>query len=161
MRVMWTPWRMDFILSGKPVECIFCSKPREQRDRENYILYRGHHGFVMLNAYPYNNGHLLVTPYAHVPTLEQLDDATSAELMLLTRRGIGALRRAMTPEGFNVGVNIGKAAGAGITDHVHVHVVPRWTGDTNFMPVVGDVRLVPELLETTYDKLIAAGIAAR
>ncbi len=146
-------------MGAKPTECIFCTMPREQRDRENYILYRGHHGYVMLNAYPYNNGHLLVIPYAHTPTLEQLDEATAAELMALAQRGLGALRRAMSPEGFNVGVNIGKAAGAGIADHVHIHVVPRWSGDTNFMPVVGGVRMIPELLETTYDKLIAAGIA--
>ncbi len=150
---------MEFILSEKPTECIFCTKPGEQRDRENYILYRGRRGLIMLNAYPYNNGHLLVMPYVHVPSLEQLDDETAAELMLLTRRGMAALRRAMSPEGFNVGVNVGKAAGAGIADHVHIHVVPRWAGDTNFMPVVGSVRLVPELLETTYDNLIAAGIA--
>ena len=146
-------------MGSKPAECIFCTKPQEQRDRENFILRRGHHGFIMLNAYPYNNGHLLIVPYAHVPTLEQLDEATAAELMLLTQRGISALRRAMSPEGFNVGANVGKAAGAGIADHVHIHIVPRWTGDTNFMPVVGSVRLIPELLECTYDKLIAAGIA--
>jgi ATP adenylyltransferase len=150
---------MEFIMGSKPSECIFCTKPAEQRDRENYILYRGQHGYIMLNAYPYNNGHLLILPYAHVPTLEQLDEATAAELMLLTQRGITALRRSMSPEGFNIGVNIGKAAGAGIADHVHVHIVPRWTGDTNFMPVVGSVRLVPELLEATYERLVAAGIA--
>ena len=146
-------------MSSKPAECIFCAKPVEQRDAENFILYRGQHGFIILNAYPYNNGHLLVVPYAHVPTLEQLDDATSAELLLLARRSLAALRRAMSPEGYNVGVNIGRAAGAGIADHVHMHVVPRWGGDTNFMPVVGSVRLIPELLETTYRNLIAAGIA--
>ncbi len=146
-------------MGDKPTECIFCTEPREERDRENYILYRGQHGFIMLNAYPYSNGHLLVIPYTHVPSIEQLDDATAAELMLLVRRGMRAIRRTMAPEGFNVGVNVGKAAGAGIADHVHLHVVPRWTGDTNFLPVVGGVRLVPELLETTYDNLLAAGIA--
>lgn len=146
-------------MGPKPSDCIFCAKPTEQRDRENYILFRGRHGFIMLNAYPYSNGHLLVLPYDHRSTLEDLDEATAAELMLLTRRGIAALRRSMAPEGLNVGLNIGKAAGAGIADHVHMHIVPRWTGDTNFMPVLGGPRLVPELLETTYDRLLAAGIA--
>ena len=159
MDILWTPWRMEFIMGDRPSECIFCDKPRESRDRENYILYRGRHGYIILNAFPYNNGHLLVIPYAHENTLEALDAETAAELMALTQRGIAALRRSMSPDGLNVGVNIGKAAGAGIADHVHIHIVPRWNGDTNFMPVVGSVRIVPELLKTTYDKLIAAGIA--
>lgn len=146
-------------MGSKPDECIFCVKPRERRDRENYILYRGKHGFIILNAYPYNNGHLLVLPYAHVATLEELDVPTVTELMTMVQRSIRAIGRAMAPEGYNVGANIGKVAGAGIADHVHLHVVPRWGGDTNFMPVLGGVRLVPELLETTYDKLLAAGIA--
>ena len=151
---------MAFIKGPKEPGCIFCTKPQERRDRENYILYRGAHAFIILNAYPYNNGHLMVVPYAHVPTLEQLGDDASAEVMSLVRRSLGALRRASAPAGFNVGANIGQAAGAGIADHVHVHVVPRWAGDTNFMPVIAEVRLVPETLESTYDSLIAAGIAA-
>ena len=159
MDIIWTPWRMEFIMGGKSAGCIFCQKPQESRDRDNYILHRGRHGFIMLNAFPYNNGHLLVIPYAHESTLESLDADAAAELMTLTQRGITALRRSMSPDGLNVGVNIGKAAGAGIADHVHIHIVPRWAGDTNFMPVVGSVRIVPELLETTYDKLLAAGIA--
>jgi ATP adenylyltransferase len=159
MDIIWTPWRMEFIMAAKPTECIFCRKPQESLDRENYILRRGRHGFIMLNAFPYNNGHLLVIPYAHASTLEALDAETAAELMELTQRGIAALRRSMSPDGLNVGINIGKAAGAGIADHIHIHIVPRWAGDTNFMPIVGSVRLVPELLETTYDKLLAAGIA--
>ena len=159
MDIIWTPWRMEFIMAAKPTECIFCEKPREDRDRENYILFRGTRGLIMLNAYPYNNGHLLIIPYAHENTLEALDAETAAELMNLTQRGIAALRRCMKPDGLNVGMNIGKAAGAGIADHVHIHVVPRWAGDTNFMPIVGSVRIVPELLETTYAKLIEAGIA--
>ena len=146
-------------MSEKPRECIFCVKPAESRDRENFILYRGRRAFIMLNAFPYNNGHLLVVPYAHVPALDDLDEETAGELMVLVQRGIRALRKLMAPNGFNVGANIGQSAGAGIADHVHVHVVPRWTGDTNFMPVVGSVRMVPELLETTYDRLMAAGIA--
>ena len=150
---------MGFIMGEKPMECIFCVKPAESRDRENFILYRGRRAFIMLNAYPYNNGHLLIVPYDHVASLEELDAETSAELMALVQRGIRALRALMSPNGFNIGANIGQAAGAGIADHVHIHVVPRWAGDTNFMPVVGSVRMIPELLETTYDKLLAAGIA--
>jgi ATP adenylyltransferase len=152
---------MGFIMSEKFKDCIFCVKPGEPRDRENYILYRGQRGFIMMNAFPYNNGHLLVLPYAHVASLDELDGETAGELMLLVQRGMRALRRAMSPHGFNVGVNVGQAAGAGIADHVHIHIVPRWNGDTNFMPVVGSVRMIPELLETTYDKLIEAGIADR
>ncbi|MCL4459416.1 MAG: HIT domain-containing protein [Chloroflexi bacterium] len=160
MKRLWTPWRLDYILGEKATGCIFCEKARENRDRENYILYRGERGFIMLNLYPYNNGHLMVVPYAHVCGLEELDEATLAELMRLVKRGTAALQRAMNPEGFNIGMNIGKVAGAGIADHVHLHVVPRWAGDTNFIPVLSDTRLIPELPETTYERLIAAGIAA-
>lgn len=156
---LWTPWRMKFILSDKSRECIFCQKSAEDRDRENCILYRGQHAFIMLNAYPYNNGHLLIAPYAHEPSTENLDEATLAEMMLLVNRGLAALRKAMAPHGFNVGINLGKVAGAGIADHVHIHAVPRWQGDNNFMPVLGDTRLIPECLEDTYKRLIDAGIA--
>jgi len=159
MQVMWTPWRMEFILSDKTDGCIFCQKPAENRDRENYILYRGRRAFIMLNAYPYSNGHILIAPYEHCPSLELLDDETADEMMRLTRRGIRAIRKAFKPDGLNVGANIGAMAGAGIAEHVHMHVVPRWAGDTNFMPVIGGVRLVPETLETSYDRLMAAGIA--
>jgi ATP adenylyltransferase len=159
MHVMWTPWRMEFILSNKTEGCIFCAKPAEHRDRENYILYRGSRAFIMLNAYPYSNGHLLIAPFEHSPSLELLPDETTAEMMQLARRGIAALRIAFKPDGLNLGANIGAMAGAGIAEHVHLHVVPRWAGDTNFMPVVGNVRLVPETLETSFDRLIDAGIA--
>ncbi|HLG50314.1 MAG TPA: HIT domain-containing protein [Chloroflexota bacterium] len=150
---------MAFIQGEKPHECIFCTKPAEQNDRANYILYRGQYCFIILNAYPYTSGHLMVVPYAHKPSLEDLDSAATTEMMELTKRAIVALRKAERPEAFNVGINIGRAAGAGIADHVHLHVVPRWAGDNNFMPVVGNARLLPEFLESTYDKLLAAGIA--
>jgi ATP adenylyltransferase len=156
---MWTPWRMEFILSNKTEGCIFCAKPAEDRDRENHILYRGRRAFIMLNIYPYSNGHILIAPYQHRPSLELLDEDIAVEMMLLTRRGIAAVRKALRPDGLNIGANIGAMAGAGIAEHVHLHVVPRWAGDTNFMPVVGGVRLVPEVLETTFDRLIDAGIA--
>lgn len=150
---------MKFIESEKTKGCIFCDKVAEQRDRENFILYRGEHAFIMLNAYPYNNGHLLIAPYAHVSTTEELNEATLTEMMQLVNRGLAALRKASHPQGFNVGANLGGVAGAGIADHVHMHVVPRWQGDANFMPVIGDTRLVPERLEDSYQRLLDAGIA--
>ncbi len=140
--------------------CLFCDKAAATEDRENYILFRGPTCYIILNAYPYNNGHLMVVPYAHVRNLDELDAPVLTEIMLLTKRSVIALKKAMNPEGFNMGFNIGKVAGAGVEGHVHFHVVPRWGGDTNFMPVLGDIRLIPETLEDTYDKLIAAGIAA-
>lgn len=155
---LWTPWRMAFVQGEKPRECIFCAKPKESRDRENYIVRRGRRSFVILNAYPYTTGHLMVVPFAHVATIEDLEPAVTTEMMELTKRALAALRKAERPDAFNVGVNIGTAAGAGIAEHVHLHVVPRWAGDNNFMSVVGNARLLPETLESTYDKLIAAGI---
>jgi ATP adenylyltransferase len=116
-------------------------------------VYRGEHCFVILNAYPYNNGHVMIAPYAHEPTLEPLDSATLTETMELVQRSMAALRQVYAPEGFNLGFNIGKAAGAGIEDHVHMHVVPRWSGDTNFMPVIGDVRVLPQSLADSWREL--------
>ena len=154
MERLWTPWRMAYILSDKKAEgCIFCLKAQETKDAENYIVYRGQRAFVILNIFPYNNGHLMVSPYQHVPSLECLEPDTLAELMRLVSFSIVLLRQAMHPQGFNIGVNIGKMAGAGIDDHVHIHVVPRWAGDTNFMPILAETRVVPELLDETYRKL--------
>jgi ATP adenylyltransferase len=153
MEIKWTPWRMPYILSEKDGGCIFCLKSAEDRDRENLIVHRGEHCFVLLNLYPYNNGHVMVAPYAHVADLADLDEGTAAEMTFLAQRSLRALRRALSPEGFNLGINLGRLAGAGIVDHVHLHVVPRWLGDTNFMPVVGGTKLIPELLEDTYNKL--------
>ena len=139
---------MAYIEGPKDDECIFCA-------RRDYVVAEGERCFVMLNAYPYTNGHVMVSPYEHVPSLEQLDDATLLELMTLVRRSLGAIRGAYGPEGFNIGVNQGKVAGAGIEEHVHVHVVPRWGGDTNFMPVTGGVRVLPQSLEESHSKLAA------
>ncbi len=138
--------------------CIFCDKIKDavENDRENLVLLRGEHAFLMLNLYPYSNGHMLVVPYQHSAELEALDPATLQEMMLLVNRAIQALRTIMTPQGFNVGANLGRAAGAGVEDHVHFHIVPRWVGDTNFMPVLSDVRMIPELLPQTYDQLKSA-----
>lgn len=156
MKHLWSPWRLEYLTAPKAEGCIFCHAAQSGQDRENLVLLRGKRAFLILNRYPYNNGHFMSVPYEHVPGLEDLDPATITELMLLVNRGMAALRACMRPDGFNVGVNLGEVAGAGIEDHVHVHVVPRWAGDTNFMPVVGDMRVVPQTWQETYDCLKAA-----
>ena len=145
---------MKYILRDKEERvCIFCRKPKENRDEENYILVRGETSFLMLNIYPYSNGHLLVVPYKHISCLSGLEEEGLTELMVLCRKAMGLLEEVVQPQGFNVGMNLGKAAGAGIEDHLHLHIVPRWEGDTNFMPVVSGTKVVPELLDATYQKL--------
>ncbi|MGQ9523624.1 MAG: HIT family protein [Armatimonadota bacterium] len=134
-------------------ECIFCSKPAQDRDPENFILYRSPLVFVILNAYPYNNGHLMVVPYSHCGRLSDLSDEELAELMLVTRLCVEVLDQAVHPDGYNIGVNLGMAAGAGIADHLHIHVVPRWNGDTNFMASIADVKVVPQSLPAAYESL--------
>jgi ATP adenylyltransferase len=146
---------MEYILGNKANGCVFCAKPGVDDDAAEHVLLRGQTAYVTLNRYPYNNGHLLVVPYAHVPSLENLPAGTLTEMMLLVNQGIAALRLAMQPQGFNIGVNLGKAAGAGIEPHVHVHVVPRWNGDTSFMSTIGETRTIPEALEQTYQRLLA------
>jgi ATP adenylyltransferase len=147
---------MSYILSDKrSKDCVFCQKLAQgpEHDRENYVLFRAQHTFAILNLYPYNNGHLLVLPYEHVSSLEELSPEVQAEMMHLVSHFIKLMRQAVNPDGFNLGINIGKAAGAGIDDHVHIHVVPRWQGDTNFMPVIAEMRVIPEWLDDTYAKL--------
>lgn len=156
MKHLWSPWRLEYLTAQKTEGCIFCSAAEGKDDREKLVLLRGERAFLVLNRYPYNNGHFIVVPYAHVPSLEDLDVATLAEMMVLLNRGLGALRATMNPDGFNVGANLGKVAGAGIEDHVHLHAVPRWAGDTNFMPIIGDMRVVPQTWLQTYDELKAA-----
>jgi ATP adenylyltransferase len=155
MDVMWAPWRMEYILGEKDPGCIFCEKPGEglEEDRKNLILYRGKECFVILNKYPYNNGHLLITPYRHVPDISFLNEDELLELMLLSQKLLKTMKKAMKPDGFNMGINQGKVAGAGIEAHVHLHIVPRWDGDTNFMPVVNSARVIPQHLTDTYDIL--------
>jgi ATP adenylyltransferase len=150
---LWAPWRLEYIKGPKPDECIFCRAARSGDDAESYVVARGERCFVMLNAYPYNNGHVMVSPYEHVPSIEELDAETLLELMALTQRSLGALREAYGPEGFNLGVNQGRIAGAGVEDHVHLHVVPRWDADTNFMPVIASTRVLPQSLEDSYATL--------
>ena len=154
MEYIWAPWRIQYIQMEKPEGCILCEKPKEDNDVANYILYRRKQNFIILNSYPYNPGHLMVAPYRHVGELEGLSDKELLELMSLTSMAIKAIKREMQPQGFNLGVNLGKAAGAGFDQHVHMHVVPRWQGDTNFMPVVGESKVMPETVEGTYDRLL-------
>jgi ATP adenylyltransferase len=153
MKYIWAPWRIEYIRSKKPADCIFCTKPAEDKDKENYILFRGRRNFIMMNAYPYNPGHLLVAPYRHTAELVELTAAERNEHFELVSRCVSVLRRAFKPGGFNIGANIGKVAGAGIDDHFHSHIVPRWLGDTNFQTVLPDIRVVPQALAETYDVL--------
>ncbi len=154
MKTIWSPWRMEYIDNPeKPQGCVFCREAAREDSADNLIVARGERTFVILNRFPYTSGHLMVVPYDHVPTLEELQPVTRAELMELATRAIAALRLVYHPEAFNLGINIGTAAGAGIADHVHLHVVPRWTGDTNFMSTVGDARVIPEDLPATYERI--------
>ncbi len=156
MKRIWAGWRMNYIRGEKPQRCAFCEKVHADDDAANHVLCRGDKTALVLNLYPYTNGHLLVLPYAHIGDLVDLDGGTLAEMMRMAAKGVRVLRAAMSPDGFNVGLNLGRAAGAGIEDHVHIHIVPRWQGDTNFMPVLGEVRVIPEWLDDTYRKLLAA-----
>jgi ATP adenylyltransferase len=153
MKYIWAPWRIEYIKSEKPAGCIFCEMPKEDKDAENYILYRGKKNFIMLNCYPYNPGHLLIAPYRHIATPEELTEAERNEHFELVTRSITVLKREIKPAGFNTGSNLGNAAGAGIEDHFHSHIVPRWQGDTNYIPVLGDIRVVPQALADTYKAL--------
>ncbi|HLJ66147.1 MAG TPA: HIT domain-containing protein [Chloroflexota bacterium] len=151
---MWAPWRMPYIQQSEPVSgCLFCTKAEENEDEKNMIVHRSGRCFIMMNRYPYNSGHLMVIPYQHTGVLSQIESATGAELFHVTQLAVRALSTVMKPEGFNVGINQGEVAGAGVADHIHIHVVPRWNGDTNFMPVVAGTKVIPELLAATAEKL--------
>ena len=155
---LWTPWRMAYIKehgSGERGGCIFCDLPAEGDDQRHHILARGREAFVMLNRFPYNPGHLLIAPYRHVGDYLELTAEELAETTALAGSAIRALREESSPHGFNLGMNLGSVAGAGIADHLHLHLVPRWGGDTNFMPVVGQTKVLPELLGETWTKLRA------
>lgn len=154
MKVLWAPWRMGYILSNdKHNGCIFCPGKDRDKDEERLILSVDRHTMVLMNRYPYNNGHLLVAPVKHVSGLEQLGNQESLALLLMVRKTVEVLKEVMKPEGFNVGLNLGAVAGAGMEEHMHFHIVPRWKGDTNFMTVLGDVRVIPEHIRKTYEKL--------
>lgn len=152
MEKLFAPWRMEYILKADETSCIFCELPREDRDEENLLLLRGRACFVLMNRFPYNPGHLMVAPYRHLEALSALSEDESGEMMSLLARMERLLSEVMNPHGFNIGINIGRIAGAGF-GHLHAHIVPRWSGDTNFMPVIGDVKVVSEALRETYRKL--------
>lgn len=163
MENLWAPWRMAYISPQIPQsnECIFCALPAANRDEEHHILYRGERCFMMLNLYPYNSGHLMVAPFRHVGSITLLDAETLNELMAQAQLALRALRLAMNPDGFNMGINEGKVAGAGFAEHMHFHIVPRWNGDTNFMPVIADIKVIPEHLDNVYRQLKGALIRAK
>ena len=153
MERIWAPWRIQYLQMKKPEGCILCEKPVQKKDTQNYILYCGYKNFIILNTYPYNPGHLMVAPYRHVANIEELTEEERNEHFEMVCRSVRVLRQVINPGSFNIGINAGKVAGAGIDDHFHTHIVPRWQGDTNFMPVLADIRVVPEALAETYQKL--------
>jgi ATP adenylyltransferase len=154
---LWTPWRYRYVSTANPTGgCIFCEKAASSDDRDNYIVLRAERNFLILNLYPYTSGHLMIAPYEHVATLAEAHPDTLQEIMLLSARAEKALAQLYRPDGFNIGMNVGESAGAGVAGHIHMHVLPRWTGDGSFMTTVAETRVLPETLETTYDRVKAA-----
>ena len=156
MKQIWAPWRMKYV-EGKIKEndCILCSRPAMDDDTENLILFRGVHAYAILNLFPYTNGHTMIVPFKHQASLEDLDEITRNEIMQLTTTAVTVIRNVYNAEAFNIGINIGEAAGAGIAEHIHVHIVPRWTGDTSFMTTSAETRVLPETIEKSYQRLHA------
>ncbi len=152
MERIFAPWRIRYVLATKPKDCVFCSAARGD-EREMLVVYKAERSFVIMNRHPYNPGHVMVCPKRHVPSTEDLSDEELLEIMRLLNLSMKAIRLSMNPDGFNLGVNLGRVAGAGIADHLHFHVVPRWSGDTSFMPVLADVQIIPEALEESYEKI--------
>lgn len=151
---LWSPWRYRYVSTASPKNaCVFCAKLAENKDAENFILLRAARNFVLLNLYPYTSGHLMIAPYEHVATLEEAHPETLTEMMQLVRTAEKHLRAIYKPDGINLGMNLGESAGAGVAGHIHMHMLPRWTGDANFMTTVGETRVLPEDLPTTYEKL--------
>jgi len=154
MERLWAPWRSGYIQTvGKKSDCIFCEKAKSRNDRENFILKRGKYCFVILNVYPYNNGHLMIAPYRHISEISHLRKCEMAELFQFLKEYELKLKKKLSPDGFNVGLNVGKVAGAGFEHHIHFHIVPRWEGDTNFMPVISDTKVISQSLEEVYNLL--------
>jgi ATP adenylyltransferase len=157
MESMWSPWRMKYITNYEnPGKCVFCTAPEMKDGPENLIVHRGKLAYVILNRFPYTSSHVMVVPFEHHPSLDALTQEIRAEMMELVNETIKVMRKVYKPQGFNVGINLGVAAGAGIAEHMHIHIVPRWNGDTNFMSTVGETRVLPEDLETTYNRLAQA-----
>ena len=152
-KILYSPWRLNYILSEKEDGCIFCIKPKQENDKKNLIIYRSEHSFVIMNLFPYNNGHLMVVPNRHIASLSDLPDNELCDLTKTLKLSEEIVRKIYSPDGVNIGINLGKAAGAGIDTHLHIHIVPRWNGDVNFMSVVGGYRVIPESFESSYNKL--------
>ena len=156
MDYLWTPWRYAYVTNAETVSgCIFCDLPKSGDDAKVHIVHRAPHCYIVLNTYPYTSGHVMIVPFAHADELQKLSADAAHEMIELTQRMEGVLRQLYAPDGVNLGMNIGKAAGAGVAGHVHMHILPRWIGDTNFMTVAGESRVLPEALEETYQKLKA------
>ena len=153
MNRLWAPWRMDYIRTPKEDGCVFCKKHQSTKDRDNLLLFRGEESFVLMNLYPYSNGHLMISPYKHTSNTNDISEIGNQEIMSLTNKSMEIIKNIMGADGFNIGANLGKAAGAGIEEHLHFHIVPRWIGDTNFMPVVGNTKVIVEGLQETWDSM--------
>lgn len=154
---LWTPWRYAYVTTaGKTPGCVFCDLPKLGNDQQAGIVHRGQHCFVVLNTYPYTAGHVMVVPFAHLDELQKLPSDAAQEMMALNQRMEGILRQLYSPDGINLGMNVGKAAGAGVAGHIHMHVLPRWVADANFMSIVSETRILPETLETTYKRIKGA-----
>jgi len=153
MKRIWAPWRMKYILNSRKKGCFLCDIFKSKQDKRHLILKRGKYCCLLLNRYPYNNGHLMVAPYKHVDSLELLNANEMSEMMQMASIACKALRKSLHPDGFNLGLNIGTAAGAGLKNHIHLHIVPRWEGDTNFMPVLGEVKIIPQPLDELWRQI--------
>ena len=153
MERIWAPWRVEYIRGDKPEGCFLCELPDEKEDARNYILFRGKKNFVIMNRYPYNPGHIMVASYRHIATPEDFTREELTEHYEIVQKGLKAIRLAFHPQGFNLGMNLGKVSGAGVDDHLHTHVVPRWQGDTNFMPLLADTKVISESMESVYKSL--------
>ena len=151
---IWAPWRLKYVKDANTSdECVFCTKPAEGDDRQALIVHRAERCFVILNLFPYTNGHLMVAPYEHIGRFQEIEPETTAEMNALAQRAMGVLEDVYRPEGFNLGINQGRIAGAGVEGHIHLHVVPRWAGDNNYMPVIADTKVMPQSLEESYDAM--------
>ena len=150
---IWAPWRMDYIESAKKPGCVFCEKLQSKKDKKNLVLYRGMETFILMNLYPYTNGHLMIAPYLHTSDVNELTEIANKEIMQFAKDCFNILKSKLGAEGFNFGANLGKVAGAGIDQHIHYHIVPRWSGDTNFMPVISDTKVMIEKLNKTWERL--------
>lgn len=157
--VLWSPWRMDYIQQRRPDGCVFCdvATAGEEHDRKNYVVFRGRLNYIVLNLWPYNNGHVMIVPYRHIIDITEMTDDEALETMQISRRVVAAYRETMNAQGVNVGYNLGTASGGSI-GHLHLHLVPRWVGDSNFLPVIGQTKVLVEMLDDTYDRLRTAAL---